>query len=105
RLLKLLQQEQTLALAAAKAGMDEKTARKYRRMGKLPSQNKKARWWRTREDLFKDVWPQIEEILQQDASVEAGTIFDYLSRNYEGRFKEGQLRTLTKRSTEWRRGD
>src|SRR5947208_9617583 len=80
RLLKLLQQERTLALAAAKAGMDEKTARKYLRIGKLPSQNQKTRWWRTREDLFKDVWPQIEEILEQDASVEAVTIFDYLSR-------------------------
>ena len=31
KLMKLLNQEQTLSLAAAKSGMDEKTARKYRR--------------------------------------------------------------------------
>ena len=35
--MKLLNQEQTLSLAAAKSGMDEKTARKYRRLRKLPS--------------------------------------------------------------------
>jgi hypothetical protein len=36
--MKLLNQEETLSLAAAKAGMDEKTARKYRELGKLPSE-------------------------------------------------------------------
>ena len=30
RLMKLIQTEETLAIAASKAGMDEKTARKYR---------------------------------------------------------------------------
>ena len=33
RLFMLIHQEPTLAMAAAKAGMDEKTARKYRRLG------------------------------------------------------------------------
>ncbi len=37
-LMKLVQTEETLALAAAKAGMDDKTARTYRRAGQLPSQ-------------------------------------------------------------------
>ena len=40
RLFMLIHQEPTLARAAAKAGMDEKTARKYRRLGKLPSEVK-----------------------------------------------------------------
>ena len=51
--MKLLNQEQTLSLAAAKSGMDEKTARKYRRLRKLPSEMNKERDWRTREDSFK----------------------------------------------------
>ena len=34
----LIPREPTLCLAAAKAGMDEKTARKYRRSGQLPSE-------------------------------------------------------------------
>ena len=36
-----MQTEKTKAIAAAKAGMDEKTARKYERLGKLPSELKK----------------------------------------------------------------
>ncbi len=36
KLMKLIQSEKSLALAAAKAGMDEKTAGKYRRLGRLP---------------------------------------------------------------------
>ena len=35
--MKLLNQEQTLSLAAAKSGMDEKTARKYRRLSCIGS--------------------------------------------------------------------
>ena len=35
-LMKLIQKEKTLLIAAAKAGMDEKTAHNYRRAGKLP---------------------------------------------------------------------
>ena len=38
RLMSLLQQEQSVRVAADKAGMDRKTARKYQRVGKLPSE-------------------------------------------------------------------
>ena len=37
-LMKKIQTEKTLAVAAAKAGMDEKTARRYRDLGRLPSE-------------------------------------------------------------------
>ncbi len=37
RFRKLMHTEKTKAAAADKAGMDEKTARKYVRIGKLPS--------------------------------------------------------------------
>lgn len=37
RLFKLMQTETTGCIAAAKAGMDEKTARKYAKAGRLPS--------------------------------------------------------------------
>ncbi len=52
KLMKLLNEEQTLSLASAKSGMDEKTARKYRCLGKLPSEVSKEHNWRTREDPF-----------------------------------------------------
>ena len=44
--MKLLNEEQTFPLAAAKSGMDEKTARKYRRLGK--SEVNKESSWRTK---------------------------------------------------------
>ena len=49
----------TLAQSANKANMDEKTARKYRRLGRLPSEVAPEREWRTREDPFVEVWPEV----------------------------------------------
>jgi len=102
KLMKMIQTEETQSVAAAKAGMTDKTARKYLRLGKLPSQTQKPREWRTRPDQFAEIWEEIEEILKRDASVEAVTIFDYLCRQYEGRFQESQLRTLQRRIKVWR---
>ena len=48
KLMTLLNQEATLSTAAAKAGMDERTARKYRRLGKLPSEVRRLHDWQTR---------------------------------------------------------
>lgn len=78
KLMKLIQSEQTLSLAAAKAGMDEKTARKYRRLGKLPSQCQQAHTWKTRVDPFADHWPEIQKLLQFNPGLEAKTIFEDL---------------------------
>ena len=52
-------------VAALRAGMDAKTARKYRRLGKLPSEVKPMdRDWRTRPDAFAEVWPDLEALLR-----------------------------------------
>jgi hypothetical protein len=100
--MKLIQEEPTLATAAAKAGMDEKTARKYRDLERLPSQTKRQRTWRTRKDAFEEVWPEIVEILERDEAVEAKTIFEYVDQQYPGRHQEGELRTLQRRIKVWR---
>ena len=102
RLLKLRKTEKTLATAAAKAGMNEKTARKWLGSEKLPSQCQMERSWRTRADVFSEVWSELEGILERAPTVQAKTLFDYLSRRYEGRFQEGQLRTLQRRVKAWR---
>jgi transposase len=100
--MKLSQTEETLALAAAKAGMDEKTARKWRQIGKPPSEVNHPRTYRTRPDPFAEVWEQVEQLLERDASLEAKTIFDHLCRQYPERFQESQLRTLQRRVKIWR---
>lgn len=90
-------------LAALKAGMDPKTARKYRRLGRLPSEVKSMdRSWRTRNDPFADVWPDIQELLRLHPRLEAKTIFADLQRRFPGRFADGQLRTLQRRCRQWR---
>lgn len=101
-LMKLIQTEKTYAIAAAKAGMDEKTARKYRRIGKLPSEIKKERTWRTRKDPFEAVWDEIKSKLEINPGLEARTLFEDLQRRYPGRFFDGQLRTLQRRIKIWR---
>jgi hypothetical protein len=100
--MKLLQSEKTLAAAAAKAGMDEKTARKYRRLGKLPGEVKVEHSWRTREDPFAEVWQEVKENLEINPGLEAKTLFEDLQRRYPGRFADGQLRTLQRRVKAWR---
>lgn len=102
RLMKLSQTESRLAVAAAKAGMDEKTARKWRRLGDLPSKPREPRQYRTRLDPFAGVWGEVEQLLERDASVEAKTIFDYLCRQDPEQFQEMQLRTLQRRVKRWR---
>jgi len=102
RLLKLAQTEKTKALASSKAGMDAKTARKYLRSGRLPSQVKKEHTWQTRKDPFADVWPEIEALLKEDGRFEATTLFAWLQREYPGRFSDGQLRTLQRKIKRWR---
>jgi hypothetical protein len=56
RLFKLVQTEKNFRIPAMKAGMDEKTARKYRRLDKLPSELEQPHTWRTRKDPFEDVY-------------------------------------------------
>ncbi len=102
RLFMLLHQEPTLARAAAKAGMDEKTARKYRRLGKLPSEVKQPHTWRTRQDPFADVWDEVRRKLEINPGLQAKTLFLDLQRRYPGRFADGQLRTLQRRVKQWR---
>lgn len=88
--------------AAMKADMDRKTARKYRKSGKLPSQMKKQRQWRTRADPFEDVWAKIEQQLVDVPELEAKTLFEQLRVEHPDRFGEGQLRTLQRKIKQWR---
>jgi hypothetical protein len=102
RLFKLVQTEKNFGIAAMKAGIDEKTARKYRRLSKLPSELKTAHNWRTRKDPFEDVWHEIKSMLEINVGLEAKTIFEDLQRRNPGGFADGQLRSLQRRIKVWR---
>lgn len=102
RLMTQIRSGDPVAVAAAKAGMDEKTARKYRRSGKVPSQVKVPHTWRNRPDAFERVWPEIEQALQVNPGLQAKTLFQHLQRQYPGEFQDVQLRTLQRRIKGWR---
>ena len=102
RLLSLMKSEKTKVIAAAKAGMDVKTARKYIKLGKLPEEIRKNHDWRTRKDPFEESWQEIKELLETDPGLEAKTIFEYLQRRKPGKYQDGQLRTLQRRLKYWR---
>ena len=102
RLFKLIQTEKNFGIAAMKAGMDEKTARKYLRSGKLPSDLKQEHTWRTRKDPFEDVWEGMKSMLEINPGLEAKTLFEDLQRRNPGRFADGQLRSLQRRIKNWR---
>jgi len=89
-------------LAAMKAGMDRKTAAKYLAEGKLPSELKQRRDWRTRPDPFEADWPAVRALLVDAPELEAKTLFEHLLGKHPGRYEPGQLRTLQRRVQEWR---
>ena len=102
RLWRLRHEKLSLDVAAAKAGMDAKTARKYLRDRRLPSEMKQKHLWRTRPDPFEELWPELRERLALEPGLQAKTLFEYLQRTFPGRFSDGQLRTLQRRIKHWR---
>lgn len=102
KLMTLLSNEVPLSTAALKTGMDEKTARKYRRASDLPSALQARHDWRTRPDPFAEVWPELKELLKANPGLQANTLLADLQRREPGRFADGQLRTLQRKIKMWR---
>jgi hypothetical protein len=102
RLRKLSNTEKNQEIAASKAGMDPKTARKYLKANRLPGEMARERHWRTREDSFSEVWEQVRQQVEESPGLEAKTLFEWLQREHPGRFSDGQIRTLQRRIKLWR---
>lgn len=104
KLMRSLQGKKSLDLAAVQSGMDAKTARKYRDLGKLPSELKaeRIRTWRTREDQFEEIWGRVKLFLESNPRLEAKTLFEHFQREYPGRYSDGQIRTFQRRIKHWR---
>lgn len=91
-----------VGVAAMRAGLDRKTARKYVAAGRLPSEMAAARTWRTRPDPFEEDWPALAARLEDEPGFEAKTLFEVLCEEHPGRYEAGQLRTLQRRIRQWR---
>lgn len=89
--------------AAAKANINSrKTVAKYEQAGRLPSELKKPRSYRTRKDPFEEDWPEVEQMLAAAPELEARALFDWLCQQKSDKYQEGQLRTFQRRVSEWR---
>ena len=89
-------------VAGLKAGMSRKTASKYLRAGKLRSDLREERSWRTREDPFEDCWAEMADRLAEAPELEAKALFEDLLQREPDRYHAGQLRTFQRRVKRWR---
>jgi len=90
------------AIAAAKSGFSERTARRIDHDLRLPSQKNQARTWRTRPDPLCEVWPRALEMLKTMPGIMAVTIFETLQEEFSPEaFPDTVRRTLERRVADW----
>ena len=99
---RLLRLGRSLTASARMSEMTEKTARKYRDDGRLPSERKTARNYRTRADPFADVWAEVQRKLEGEPALKAVTLFEWLQQTDPGRFPDSTRRTFERRVAQWR---
>src|SRR5215472_14188689 len=89
-------------VAAARAGMSERTARKYEQAGQLPSQLKRPHDWQTRTNPFEEDWPWVVDQLKRDSALQGSTLFALLCERHPERYRPTQIRTLQRHIARWR---
>jgi hypothetical protein len=88
-------------IAAAKAGISERTARRIDKQNEQKAANK--RQWRTRKDPLESIWDSIVvPMLQVDESITPVGLFDHLCEFHTDKFKPSSRRTLERRIHKWR---
>lgn len=95
-------EKHTQLIAAAKAGINVKTARKYLRINKFPNELKTIRQYRTRKDPFINHWNEVELMLESAPELQATTILPYLIEKYPEHYDGRQLRCLQNKLKQWR---
>ena len=100
----LLHQNVAVAQIAKTLKMGERTIRKYRDRGQLPSQQQRPpRTDRTRTDPLAPYWGEIEAFLEADSRLKPMALLDWLKQKYndpetgEGPIRDSIRRTLERR--------
>ncbi|WP_338927419.1 IS21 family transposase (plasmid) [Mycetohabitans endofungorum] len=89
-------------IAAAKAGISVRSARRIEREATLPSQ-KPRRYWRSRPDPFAQVWQnEVVPMLLNAPQLQAITILRKLQDEHPGQYPDSTRRTLERRVRQWR---
>jgi hypothetical protein len=89
-------------VAAARAGMSVRTARKYEHLGQLPSQLKQPRTYRTRPNPFAEDWAWVVTELERDPALHATTVVALLCERRPDHYQPVQLRALQRHIAAWR---
>lgn len=89
-------------IAAARAGMSERTARKYEKAKQLPSHLKRPHDWSTRANPFEEDWPWVVAQLERDPALQGSTLFALLCERHPERYRPTQVRTLQRHIQRWR---
>jgi len=89
-------------VAAARAGMSERTGRKYEQARQLPSHLKTLHTWQTRINPFEEDWPWVVSQLERDPALQGKTLFALLCERHPGRYQATQVRTLQRHIARWR---
>src|SRR2546428_4356324 len=92
----------TQRVGDARAGIGERTARKYERAAALPSQLKRPHDWKTRPDPFEQDWPWVVSELERDPALQGSTLFALLCERHPDRYRPTQVRTLQRHIQQWR---
>lgn len=92
----------TQALAAAKAGISERSARRIDKQ-ELQLKRSTPRTWRTRKDPLADVWDSLVlPWISENHDITPVGIYDYLCEHHQDQFKPSSRRTLERRISHWR---
>jgi transposase len=92
----------SIGLAAMKAGMDRKTARRYLRRGAGPTTLKQTRHWQTHPDAFAAIWPEVVRWLEDTPEIEAKALFEHYLAQRPEQLPANGLRTFQRRVSRWR---
>ena len=87
--------------AAAKVGMDVKTARKYIKSKLLPTDMKAVRKQKE-QNIFTGHWNEITNMFKASPGLQAKTVMNYLARKYPDQYTFSQLRSLQRHLHDWR---
>ncbi|MCB1080700.1 MAG: IS21 family transposase [Chlamydiia bacterium] len=91
----------TQKVAAAQAGISERSARKIEKRGFREA--KPAHDWKTRKDPFESVWEsQVIPMLEKNPHLQARTILEELQMQNPGEYPDTMLRTLQRRVRKWK---
>lgn len=94
-------QTQTQTIAAAKAGISERSARRIDQQEHQPQ--KRERGWRTRKDPLANIWDSVVlPLLESSPDLTPVGLFDHLCENYSDQFDPRSRRTLERRIGRWR---